>query len=51
MSPFWHVLKEQLARIRGWLGRRAFEGDFDEEVKAHLAFAHGAFCAPGFEPG
>ncbi|HEX4168920.1 MAG TPA: ABC transporter permease [Bryobacteraceae bacterium] len=45
---FWHVLKEQLARIRGSLGRRqAFEAEFDEEAEAHLALLADDYVSRG----
>jgi putative ABC transport system permease protein len=47
MSRFWHLLKEQLSRIRGSLGRRRFEGDFDDEVDAHLALLTERFVRRG----
>ena len=50
MSRFWHVLKEQFSRIRGSLTRRTFEGDFDEEVEAHLALLTERFVRRGLSP-
>lgn len=40
-------LKEQLARILGSLRRRRFEGDFDEELEAHLALLTERFVQRG----
>ncbi len=50
MNRFWHLLKEQLARIRGSLRRHAFAGDFDEEVEAHLASLTERFVRRGLSP-
>jgi predicted permease len=50
MSRFWRVLKEQLSRIRGSLGRRRFESDFDEEMEAHLALLTERFVGRGLSP-
>jgi putative ABC transport system permease protein len=37
MVSIRRVFKEQLPRLQGSLRRRSFEGEFDEEVEAHLA--------------
>ena len=50
MSRVWHVLKEQFARIRGSFVRRAFEGDFDEEMEAHLTLLTERFIRRGLSP-
>jgi predicted permease len=45
-----HLLKEQRARILGSLRRRTFEGDFDEELEAHLALLTERFVQQGLSP-
>jgi putative ABC transport system permease protein len=50
MSQFWHVLKEQLARIRASLGCGTLDADFDEEVEAHLALLTERFVRRGLNP-
>lgn len=50
MSRLWHFLKEQLSRIRGSLARGRFEGDFDEEMDAHLALLTERFVRRGLSP-
>jgi predicted permease len=47
MNSFSRFLKEQLARVRGSIGRRAFEGDLDEEFEAHLALLTERFRRQG----
>jgi hypothetical protein len=50
MSRFWHILKEQLARIRASLGSRTFDADFDEEAEAHLELLTERFVRRGMSP-
>jgi hypothetical protein len=50
MSRFWHLLKEQLFRIRGSLGRRTFESEIDEEMEAHLASLAERYERRGLSP-
>jgi predicted permease len=50
MKHLWHVIREQLARIRGSLRRRDFDGDIDEEFEIHLALLTERFIARGLDP-
>lgn len=50
MNRLWLIFKAQLARIRGSLNRRGFEGEFDEEVEGHLALLTERFERRGLKP-
>ena len=50
MIRFGRFVKEQLARIRGSLGRRRFDRDFDKELETHLALLTERFVRRGLPP-
>jgi predicted permease len=50
MSRLRYVLKEQLARIRGSIGRREFGHDYDDELETHLALLAERFVRRGLSP-
>lgn len=50
MSQIGQALRGQWARLRGSLGRRRFENEFDEEIEAHLALLTDRFISRGLTP-